>query len=65
MNLNNLYYALQQAMLRTTGKAFKVPDANNTNKEAWLVGWGTTVPSAVEGWVPGAIFIDYDASSGA
>jgi hypothetical protein len=30
-----------------------------------IFGWGTTVGNGIEGWAPGAFFIDTDASAGA
>lgn len=51
---NDLYLAHMPA----SGAAFYVPTASGR-----LLGYGVTVPSAVTGWAPGAIFIDTDSNA--
>ena len=54
--LHRLYDMLRRADMPSSGKAFKTP-------EGYLVGWGTTVPSAAEGYAPGCLFIHTDGTA--
>lgn len=48
---------LENADFTDTAKLFSTPNGR-------VFGWGTSVPSAVAGWAPGALFIDTDAAAG-
>lgn len=45
------------------GKNFKTAFRGMESPEGFTLGFGTTVGNGVQGWAPGAIFIDTDASS--
>ncbi len=49
--------ALENALMTSTVNAFLTP-------EGLILGAGTTVGNGVEGWAPGAIFVDTNASAG-
>lgn len=59
MSKHNLPAKFEQANFPPTGRAKYVAG------KGWTEGWGTTVGNGVQGWSPGAIFQDLDASSGA
>lgn len=55
---NALVAELRDAHFPATGKAFNVP---NSSGDAWLIGWGPTVPSdTATNWAIGAIFVHTD-----
>jgi len=58
MGLHNLWNELWLAHLKDSQKALLVPGVGH------MIGWGDTVPSAAEGWSPGAIFIHHDGTAG-
>lgn len=56
MSTHNLPTKMEAAHFPTSGRALQTP-------AGYTIGWGTTVGNGVEGWAPGAIFHDQDASS--
>lgn len=58
MNKFHLPRALEHVMFGAGVKAFKTP-------EGLTFGAGTTVGGGIEGWAPGALYIDTDAAAGA
>lgn len=58
MSLHNMQDKLQRGELINTFSGFKTP-------AGLMLGWGTTVGNGIQGWAPGAIFIDTDATAGA
>lgn len=57
--IHRLIKLMQDGNFPPTGWGFNVPAAGGN-----LFAWGTTVPSAVAGYAPGCLFIDYDAAAG-
>ncbi len=57
MPQHNIQTELEQAAFTTTVSMFETPEGR-------LFGAGTTVGNDIEGWAPGAFFIDTDAASG-
>ncbi len=57
MSQHNIETELEQAAFSSSLSMFKTP-------EGLTLGMGTTVGNGIEGWAPGAIFIDTDADSG-
>lgn len=51
--IHRVYKMLNEAQLPTTGNILQTP-------AGFLFGWGTTVGNGIQGWAPGAIFIDVD-----
>lgn len=56
MSMHNLFDKLNRAEMPATGEIFKAA-------AGFVHGWGTTVGNGVQGWAPGAIFIDTNAAS--
>lgn len=52
---HNIQYIMENIDFTTDGRLFETP-------EGFVFGWGTTVGNGVEGWSPGAIFIDTNAA---
>lgn len=59
MDAHQLYAYLSTAHMPSTGEIFFVAGTG------FLMGWGTTPGNSVEGWAPGALYIDTDASGDA
>lgn len=57
MGMHQVQSNLENAFMTSTVAAFRTP-------EGLGFGMGTTVGNGIEGWAPGAIFIDTDASQG-
>lgn len=51
MSMHNLQVKLEQAWMKSTGRIFRTPEGR-------MNGWGSTVGNGVQGWAPGAKFID-------
>lgn len=47
---------LEAASFTTSGRMINAP-------EGYVFGWGTTVGGGLEGWAPGAMYIDTDAAA--
>lgn len=57
MSAHNVQSELENSMMTSTGSFFKSP-------EGLTFGFGKTVGNGIEGWAPGAIFVDTDAAQG-
>src|SRR3990167_5724169 len=57
MSNHNTYTKLNLAEMPASGQSLRAA-------AGYLLGWGATVGSSLEGWAPGAIFIDTNAAQG-
>lgn len=56
MSLHNFQDKLERAQLSSTVSGLKTP-------EGLVFGAGTTVGNGIQGWAPGALFIDTDSAT--
>jgi hypothetical protein len=59
MSIHNFQDKLELAHLKDTGRTLYSPTYG------YMLGWGTTVGNSLQGWAPGALFLDLNAAAGA